>query len=241
VNESGRSEAQDAFIMGDALARQGDFESARGALQTAMSRDDPEWSPRAAYVLGDLLWQLGDPGSAEPVLRVACDSGHPDWAPAAEVGRGVICAARRDVAGAMRAYGAATASEHPKHAANAWFNLGTLHQQRGETSLAVIAYRRAIAFQHPELSPKAAVNLGYVLFNQLGQVQEAEEAFQIAITSQNEEQAQLAKQNLAAMRQLVRANQRGDRHDVVDDPVDVSVGRGKGGLKWRRWVRRDRP
>jgi hypothetical protein len=26
---------------------------------------------------------------------------------------------------------------------------------------------------------------------------------------------------------------------IVEDARDVAVGRGKGGLKWRRWVRRD--
>jgi tetratricopeptide (TPR) repeat protein len=236
----GKNAAQDAFILGDALARQGDLLSARGALQTAISLNDPEWSPRAACVLGDLLWTQGDPAGAEPFLAVARDSGHPDWAPAAEVVQGVICASRRDVSGAMRAYGAAIASEHPKHAANAWFNLGTLHQQRGEWTLAVIAFRRAIDFRHPEFSPKAAVNLGYVLFNHLGQVEEAEQAFAVAVNSGNQEQAELAKMNLATMRHLAAANRRGDRHAVVDDSVDVSTGRGKGGLKWRQWIRRDR-
>jgi hypothetical protein len=74
-----------------------------------------------------------------------------------------------------------------------------------------MAYRRAIELDHPELSPRAAVNLGYVLFNQ----------------------------NLAAMRQLTAERQQGERHWIVEDARDVSVGRGKGGLKWRRWVRRD--
>jgi tetratricopeptide (TPR) repeat protein len=233
MDASGRSEAQDAFLLGDRLARQRDFEGARGAFQTAISLGNPEWSPRAAYGLGSLLWNLGDPGGAEPILRVAINAGHPDWTPAAEVVQGV--------AGATRAYGSAIASEHPEHAANAWFNLGTLHQQRGETMLAVTAYRRAISFEHPELSPKAAVNLGYVLFNQLGQAAEAEAAFQVAIASDNRQQAELARQNLTAMRQLSRAADRGERHDVVDDQVDVSVGRAKGGLKWRRWIRRDPP
>ena len=151
----------------------------------------------------------------------------------------MICAARQDMDGAMRAYGAAIASGHPTHATRAWFNRGTLHQQRGETAQAVMAYRRAIELDHPELSPRAAVNLGYVLFNQAGMVEEAEEAFQIAIDSDDAEQAQLARQNLAAMRQLTAERQQGERHWIVEDARDVSVGRGKGGLKWRRWVRRD--
>jgi tetratricopeptide (TPR) repeat protein len=92
----------------------------------------------------------------------------------------------------------------------AWFNLGTLHQQRGETAQAVAAYRRAIELDHPELSPKAAVNLGYVLFNQAGMVEEAEAAFQIAIDSDNAEQARLARQNVAAMHQLTAERQQGE-------------------------------
>jgi tetratricopeptide (TPR) repeat protein len=102
-----------------------------------------------------------------------------------------------------------------------------------------VAYRRAIELDHSELSPRAAVNLGYVLFNQAGMVEEAEEAFQIAIDSDDAEQAQLARQNLAAMRQLTAERQQGERHWIVEDARDVSVGRGKDGLKWRRWVRRD--
>ena len=183
-----RSQAQDAFIMGDLLARQGDVESARGAFQSAIAMRDPEWSPRAAYHLGELLWAV---------------------------------------------------REHPTHAARAHFNLGTLHQQRGETGLAVAAYRRAIDYRHPELSSRAAVNLGYVLFNDLGQAEEAEAAFQVAIDSSDAEQAGLARQNLAAMRQLTAARRRGDRHDIVEDAKDLSVGRGKGSQEWRRWVRRD--
>lgn len=41
------------------------------------------------------------------------------------------------------------------------------------------------------------------------------------------------------MRQLTAARRRGDRHDIVEDAKDLSVGRGKGSQKWRRWVRRD--
>lgn len=51
----------------------------------------------------------------------------------------------------------------------------------------MVAYRRAIDYRHPELSPRAAVNLGYVLFNDLGQVEDAEAAFQVAIDSSDAE------------------------------------------------------
>ena len=74
---------------------------------------------------------------------------------------------------------------------------------------------------------------------QFGEVEDAEAAFQVAIDSSDAEQAQLARQNLAAMRQLTAARRRGDRHDIVEDAKDLSVGRGKGSQKWRRWVRRD--
>ena len=126
---------------------------------------------------------MSDKGRSE--AENATDAGHPEWSPAAAVVRGVICASRQDVDGAMRAYGAAIASEHPTHATRAWFNLGTLHQQWGELDLALAAYRRAVESRHPELSPRAAVNLGYVLFNDLGGVEEAEAAFQTAIDSAN--------------------------------------------------------
>jgi len=155
--------------------------------------------------------------------------------PAAEVVRGVICASRQDVDGAMRAYGAAAASEHPTHATRAWFNLGTLHQQWGELDLALAAYRRAVASRHPELSPRAAVNLGYVLFNMLDEAA----AFQVAIDGPDPEQAALARQNLAAMRRLVAERGRGQGFDMDEDAKDISVGRGRGTQKWRRWVGRD--
>ena len=141
----------------------------------------------------------------------------------------------------MRAYGAAIATRHPTHAARAWFNLGTLHQQRGEIELALAAYRGAIEYRHPEIGPRAAVNLGFVLFTELGQVEQAEAAFQVAINGQDPEQAQLGRQNLAAMRQLAADRHQGVRHDGVEEPKDLSVGRGKGSQRWTAWVRRGRP
>jgi len=113
------------------------------------------------------------------------------------------------MAGVMRAYGAAIASRHPTHAARAWFNLGILHQQRGEIELALAAHRGAIEYRHPEIGPRAAVNLGFVLFTELGQVEQAEAAFQVAINGQDPEQAQLGRQNLAAMRQLAADRRQG--------------------------------
>ena len=141
----------------------------------------------------------------------------------------------------MRAYGAAIATRHPTHAARAWFNLGTLHQQRGEITLAVAAYQGALEYRHPEIGPRAAVNLGFVLFTELGQIEQAEAAFQVAIDGSNPEQAALARQNLAAMRQLAADRGRGLRHDGVEQPKDLSVGRGKGSQRWTAWVRRGRP
>ena len=93
----------------------------------------------------------------------------------------------------------------------------------------MIAYRRAIDYRHLELSPRAAVNLGYMLFNDLAQVEEVEAAFHVAIDSSDAEQAQLARQNLAAMRQLTAARRRGDRHDIVEDAKDLLVGYGSVG------------
>ncbi|HJU00562.1 MAG TPA: tetratricopeptide repeat protein [Actinomycetes bacterium] len=135
--------------------------------------------------------------------------------------------------GAVWAYEAAVASGHPTHATRAWFNLGTLHQQWGELDLAVAAYRRAVESQHPELSPRAAVNLGYVLFNMLGEVDQAAAAFQVAIDGRDPEQAALARQNLAAMRQLAAGRARGQQFDMDEDAKDISVGRGRGTRKWR--------
>ena len=41
MSDEDRSPAQDAFIMGDLLARQGDVESARGAFQSEIAMGDP--------------------------------------------------------------------------------------------------------------------------------------------------------------------------------------------------------
>ena len=65
MSDKDRRQAQDAFTMGDLLARQGDVEQARGAFQSAIAMRDPEWSPRAAYHLGELLWAVRDPRGAE--------------------------------------------------------------------------------------------------------------------------------------------------------------------------------
>ena len=78
MSDKGRSEAESAFRMGDYLARQGDVESARGAFQSAIAMNDPEWSPRAAYHLGELLWQVDDPEGADAALWVAIQARHPE-------------------------------------------------------------------------------------------------------------------------------------------------------------------
>jgi hypothetical protein len=67
---------------------------------------------------------------------------------------------------------------------------------------------------------------------------EGEAAFQVAIDGRDPEQAALARQNLA-MRQLVAEGARGQHFDLDEDAKDISVGRGRGTQKWRRWIGRD--
>jgi tetratricopeptide (TPR) repeat protein len=218
--------------MGLALAQQGDVESARGAFLTCMALGDPEWSPRSAAMLGEILWGHGNAEAAEPILRRAVESSHPEWSAAAGVTLGVVLAHRGDHAGAERAYQAVIAAGHRPHAALAWFNLGTLHQHRRDWGAAVAAYRQAMATEDVEVGPKAAVNLGFVLFSEVGDAAGAEEAFATAIASRHPEQAPLAARNLEALRALQGS---GAPTIVVDDAVNVSTGRGRGGLKWRFW------
>ena len=170
-------------------------------------------------------------------MRLAIEARHGDWSAAAGVTLGVVFAARGDVAAAEETYRAVITGGHADRAPQAWFNLGTLKQQSGAYDEAVAAYRQALASRHREMAPKAAVNLGFVLFNGLHDLAGAEQAFQDAIAFGHPQQTAIATQNLEAMRQLATRTQ---RHGApVDDDVNVAVGRGSGGLKWRFWRRRD--
>lgn len=123
MDEGPRAAARNAFLVGYALATgqarsghaEGDVEAARGALLTAITAGDPEWSPRASYVLGDFLLQQGDASGAQRALSVALDAGHPEWTPGAQVVAGVLAAAGGDRIAAEAQYRAAIGSGHPQH------------------------------------------------------------------------------------------------------------------------------
>ena len=244
MDEPSSGEARDAFMVGYALTTgrarsghsEGDVESARGALLTAIRAEDPEWSPRASYTLGEFLWNQGDAAGAQEALEVALAAGHPEWTPGAQIVAGVVAASRGDRAAAVAAYRAAIDSGHRVHAPAAWFNLGTLHQQSGAVDDAVAAYEFAMASDQPALRAKAAVNLGFVLFTERGDLDEARQAFEAAVAAGDPEQTELARQSLAAL-DVPAAHFRPDAAvEVIDDGVDVSVGHGGRQVKRRMWV-----
>ncbi len=241
MTEAEPSRAETAFLLGYALATgrvsaapDDQYESARGALQHAISLGDPEWSPRAAYVLGELSVVRGRLDVADHNTRLAIDSGHPDWAPAAYVVLGLLEVARGNKGAAMSAYDTAIASGHPEHAPHAWFNMGTLIQSRGEAGAALYAFQQAVISEHPMYAAKAAVNLGFVAFNDLGDVAMARAAFHTALSYGDPQQSALAAQNLAAMDHLTAEGDAGRPQQVTDDGVNVSQARPQDPIK-RRW------
>ena len=130
-------------------------------------------------------------------------------------------------------------SDQWRSEAESAFLLGDILARQGDVASATGAFHSAIAMDDPEWSPQAAYHLGgrglpaghragpFRAEPQGGReprlrpvqpgrmVEEAEEAFQIAIDSDDAEQAQLARQNLAAMRQLTAERQQGERHWIV--------------------------
>ena len=130
---------------------------------------------------------------------------------------GLIHASRGDTAAAEAQCRAVADTGHPQHAPHAWFNLGTMHQRRREARRAIAAYREVLAADRSEYTARAALNLGFVLFNQLGDVAGAEQAFQLAIETGQPDQARMAALNLAAMRHLARTGPQGIRYAAVDD------------------------
>jgi Flp pilus assembly protein TadD len=226
MTDSDRNHARDAFSVGWALltgaatlAPDDDQEAACGAFVTAMHAGDPEWSPRASCVLGEMMLERGDPDSAARYLQLALASSHADWKPKADLLDGLVRAARGDVAGAVAAYGRAIVSRHSTYCPNGWFNLGVLHQGRGEVVHAVDAFRQAMALNDVEFRAKASVNLGFMLFNQMGDVEGAREAYIQAVATGHPQQSVLARKNLEALEALARS-QLGWRK--VDDTTDLT-------------------
>jgi hypothetical protein len=122
----------------------------------------------------------------------------------------------RDPGAAEDALLVAVDAGHPEWSPAAEVVRGVICVSRQDLEGAMRAYGAAIASEHPTHAARAWFNLG-TFHQQRGELALA----------------------LAAMRQLVTESTRGQRFDIVEDVKDISVGRGKGTQKWRRWVRRD--
>jgi len=197
-----RADAENWFMLAEAMARGAAVmgaddprESARGAYLNAMAAGDPEWSPRAAVALGTML-------SAQAAAATGSDK------------------AASLLDGARRAYREAAASGHREHRPVALFNLGAMAHDDGDHAEAVRLYREAAQGEHPEIRAKALVNTGYECMVHLGDLDGAAEAFRAAAATGHAEQAELARQNLAA---LSRLRDQGGSVAPVEEPTDLTA------------------
>jgi len=213
----------------------GPFESARGAMISAIACEDPEWSPRAAYTLAMALFDRGDLDGARDYAEVAYKSGHPEWSVGAVLVLAHVAAPQRLQEPAIGAFHAVIESGRPQFLPSAWYNLGTVYQQRQEWTEAADAYEQAMSTRDPEFAPKAATNLGFVLANYLDDQPGSRRAFETAAESGDPEQVQLATRNLQAMDELDRLRRAGTSAVPAEDGTDMSVDRGAGRKKRRWW------
>jgi tetratricopeptide (TPR) repeat protein len=216
------------------------FEAARGALISAITANDAEWSPRAAYVLGMALFDRDDLAGARNYFALARRSGHPEWSVGGLIGQAHLAAREGHPDDAASLFRQVIDAGQAQFLASAWYNLGTIHQQRQSYREAADSYRRAMATSDPTFAPKAATNLGFVLANYLGDPAGARRAFEAAIASGDPQQAPLAKQNLRVMDELDRLRGAGVPLPSGEDGVDVSVPSGTGRVKRRWWFPRER-
>lgn len=212
------------------------FEAARGALISAMSGNDTECSPRAAFVLGMALFSRGDLTSARTCFAKAQEFDHPDWSVGGLIGQAHLAARECRSDDAAKLFRQVIDAGRTQFLGSAWYNLGTIHQQRGAVAEATEAYRRAMETKDAIFGPKAATNLGFVLANDLHDLQGARQAFQVAIASGDPQQAQIAAQNLRAMDELDRARSAGKPLLSTEDDLDMSVPQGSGQVKRRWWL-----
>jgi tetratricopeptide (TPR) repeat protein len=185
-----------AFAVGVAFEAQGELEEARGAYQTCLRSQDPEWSARAALALGLLLRESDRPAATE-FLRSAVDSGHQEWASTAAVHLGGVLLEDGDSEGAIAAFWIAAEHGDREVAPHAAMQLGVLLASFGKASLARAAYEKAIATGHPNEAPRAAVNLGLLLVD--SDPGRARQVLELAMSSRHTEQSPMAALNLSAL------------------------------------------
>ncbi|MER5719669.1 tetratricopeptide repeat protein [Streptomyces sp. NPDC002132] len=176
------------------LSRQLEPLQARLALEQVLVLGDPDILPAALSALLALL----DERERVNRLRQAVDEGEPQLAPLAALRLGVLLAKDGDIEAARDLWHMVVASQHPDHGPDAMYEIALSYRRANELHAARDWYRRAMA-TGSAITPYAAVNLGVVLL-ELDDPQGAEAVWQVAIESDNRDQAGMAWANLGIMR-----------------------------------------
>lgn len=186
------------------LQRSGDDDAAEALFQRCWQADDPEWSAQAGTELGKIFLRRGAPGKASAVLRQAVEVwGHPTHGAEAMVWLGQALAQTGDLAGARRQYELVIDLNPPLFRDLARFQLAEQEHRQGDKSVAEGLYQAVATGDDATLAPRAAVNLG-VLYTELGQWDQARAAFSSVLDSNDQQQAAMARQNLAALDELAK-------------------------------------
>ena len=177
------------------VARELSPQEGRKAVEHVLLLADPAILPAAVGLLVRLL----DHHEAIARLHRAVADDDPELAPLAALSLGYVHLRNGDAAQAKAAWDLAAATVHPVHAPHAMYEIGVTLSQANRLVEARDWYRRVIAAGISPIQPYAAVNLGAVLYR-LGDLREAEAALQVAINSDNKEQADKAWVNLGVLR-----------------------------------------
>ncbi|MWA07657.1 tetratricopeptide repeat protein [Streptomyces sp. BA2] len=176
------------------LSRQLELSQARLVLEQVLVLGDPDILPAALSALLALL----DERERVSRLRQAVDEGEPQLAPLAALRLGVLLAKDGDIEAARDLWHVVVTSQHPDHGPYAMYEIALSYRRANELRTARDWYRRAMA-TGSAITPYAAVNLGGVLV-ELDDPQGAEAVWQVAIESDNREQAGMAWANLGSLR-----------------------------------------
>ncbi|MFI6100881.1 tetratricopeptide repeat protein [Lentzea sp. NPDC051213] len=186
-----------ALTLSRSLLAQDLREQAGAVLEQAILFEDAE---TLSGTVDDRIKLLEDRDRIAFFLREAVDIGGPELRPLGAVRLGSLYYHQLDDSTAARAaWAVAVDSRHPEHAPHALYEMAVALEQEHNSAGARVLYERVIAAGTANITPYAAINLSAILAAQQD-LDEADAMLDIAIESDNTEQAGMAWINRGFLR-----------------------------------------
>jgi tetratricopeptide (TPR) repeat protein len=161
------------------------------------SRAISEASPLERATIGYVALISNEEGHAAEALQSAIDSGDSEATPVAAFYLGNLLVTYGDAKGVRRAFQIAIDSGNPEIAPRAAIGLGALLYKQGDVEEARRLFQIGLDSGYLELGPEAAADLGFRGSQE--KLEEARQAYQSAINTDNTAQAAMAALNLGAL------------------------------------------